>query len=190
MSRQAGRNDVLPRGGNGVIGTAPGGLYKCAPGGLDDWCYIFASRGNEEHWRRLVRAIGREDLLDDPRMADGATRAKNRAAVDAAITEWTSKRTKHEVTKIIAGAGVPCGAVLNTLELLHDPDLHARGMMQNIDHPLRGPVTVPGWPLQMSDSRVALKCAPIHGADTEAIYGEWLGCSSDEIKDLRRRKVI
>jgi formyl-CoA transferase len=190
MSRQAGRDDVLPRAGNTIMGTAPGGLYKCAPGGLDDWCYIFASRGNEEHWRRLVRAIGREDLLDDPRMADGPTRAKNRAAVDAAITQWTSTRTKQEVTEIIAGAGVPCGAVLNTLELLHDPDLHARGMMQKIDHPVRGPVTVPGWPLRMSDSKVALKCAPIHGADTEAIYGEWLGCSVAEVKDMRQRKVI
>ena len=114
MSRQAARNDVLPRGGNGVVGTAPGGLYKCAPGGLDDWAYIFCSRGNEDHWRRLVRAIGREDLLADPRMADGTARFKNQAAVDAAITEWTSKRTKQEVTEIIAGAGVPCGAVLNT----------------------------------------------------------------------------
>ena len=63
--------DQLPRGGNTVPGTAPGGLYKCAPGGLDDLCYIFASRGNEDHWRRLVKAIGREDLLDDPRMTDG-----------------------------------------------------------------------------------------------------------------------
>jgi len=190
MSRQAARDDVLPRGGNIVTGTAPGGLYKCAPGGLDDWCYIFASRGNEEHWRRLVRAIGRADLLDDPRMADGPTRAKNRAAVDAAITEWTSQRTKREVMEIIAGSGVPCGAVLNTLELLHDPDLHARGMMQKIDHPVRGQVTVPGWPLRMSDTKVALECAPIHGADSEAIYGEWLGCSGDEVKEMRQRSVI
>jgi len=123
-------------------------------------------------------------------MADGPTRAANRAAVDVAITEWTSKRTKHVVMEIIAGAGVPCGAVLNTLELMHDPDLHARGMMQKIDHPVRGPVTVPGWPLRMSDSKVALKCAPIHGADTEAIYGEWLGCSVAEVKDMRQRKVL
>ena len=171
-------------------GTAPGGLYKCAPGGLDDWCYIFASRGNEEHWRRLVKAIGREDLLDDPRMVDGPTRAQNREAVDAAITEWTSKRTKQEVTRIIAGAGVPCGAVMTTLELLNDPDLHARGMMQTIEHPIRGPVTVPGWPLRMSDTKVALKCAPVLGADCEAIYGEWLGCSPDEVKDMRQAKVI
>jgi formyl-CoA transferase len=173
-----------------VFGTAPGDLYKCSPGGLDDWCYIFASRGNEEHWRRLVKAIGREDLLNDPRMVDGATRAQNREAVDAAITEWTSKRTKHEVTRIIAGAGVPCGAVLTTLELLHDPDLHKRGMMQKIEHPVRGPVIVAGWPLRMSDTKVALKCAPILGADCEAIYGEWLGCSPDEVKDMRQGKVI
>ncbi|TMJ22544.1 MAG: formyl-CoA transferase, partial [Alphaproteobacteria bacterium] len=93
MSRQAARDDQLPRGGNGVIGTAPGGLYKCAPGGIDDWCYIFAARGNGEHWRRLVKAIGREDLLDDPRMVDGPTRFQHKEAVDTAITEFTSTRT-------------------------------------------------------------------------------------------------
>ena len=190
MSRQAARDDQAPRIGNTVVGTAPGGLYKCAPGGIDDWCYIFASRGNEEHWRRLVKAIGREDLLDDPSMANGAIRAQNREAVDAAITEFTSTRTKHEVTRIIAGAGVPCGAVMTTLELLHDPDLHKRGMMQTIEHPLRGPVIVPGWPVRMSDSKVALKCAPILGADSEAIYGEWLGCSPDEVRDMRKSNVI
>src|ERR1700747_3567723 len=191
MSYQAARgDDQMPRRGNGVTGTAPGGLYKCAPGGLDDWCYIFASRGNEEHWRRLVKAIGREDLLTDPRMLDGATREQNREAVDAAITEWTSQRTKHEVTRIIAGAGVPCGAVLTTLEVMHDPDLHKRGMMQTIEHPVRGPVIVAGWPLRRSDSKVPLKCAPALGADCEAIYGEWLGCSPEEVRDMRQGHVI
>lgn len=190
MSRQSARTDQLPRGGNTVVGTAPGTLYQCAPGGLDDLCYIYASRGNEEHWRRLVKAIGREDLLSDPRMADGVTRAQHREAVDAAITEWTSKRTKHEVMRIIAGAGVPCGALLTTLELLHDEDLHKRGMMQTIDHPLRGPIIVPAWPVRMSDSKVPLQCAPVLGADCEAIYGEWLGCSPDEVSQMRQAKVI
>jgi formyl-CoA transferase len=123
-------------------------------------------------------------------MKDGPTRAANREAVDAAITGWTSQRTKHEVTEIIAGAGVPCGAVLNSLELLNDPDLHARGMMQTIDHPVRGKVTVPGWPVRMSDSKVAVKPAPLLGGDTEAVCGEWLGCSAAEVKDMRQRKVI
>jgi len=64
------------------------------------------------------------------------------------------------LTRIIAGAGVPCGAVLTTLELLHDPDLHKRGMMQKIEHPVRGPVIVPGWPLRMSDSKVPAEMRP------------------------------
>ena len=190
MSRQAGRKDQIPRGGNTVPGTAPGGLYKCAPGGLDDWAYIFASRANEDHWRRLVKAIGREDLLNDPRLTDGAKRAEHRDVVDAAITEWTSKRDKREVTRVIGGAGVPCGAVMTTLELLHDEDLHKRGMMQTIEHPKRGTVTVPGWPLRMSDSKVALKCAPMLGEDCEAIYGEWLGCTPAEVGQMRQAKVI
>ena len=190
MSRQAAMDKQLPRGGNTVPGTAPGGLYKCAPGGIDDWCYIYASRGNEEHWRRLAKTIGREDLIDDPRMKDPVTRGQNKEIIDTALTAWTSQRTKQEVTEIIAGVGVPCGAVMTTLELLHDPDLHARGMMQKIDHPIRGPVTVPGWPLRMSDTKVALKCAPILGADCEAIYGEWLGCTPEEVKGMRQGKVI
>ena len=74
--------------------------------------------------------------------------------------------------------------------LLHDPDLHKRGIMQTIEHPVRGPVIVAGWPLRMSDTKVALKCAPILGADCEAIYGEWLGCSPDEVRDMRQGKVI
>jgi formyl-CoA transferase len=190
MSRQAAMKEQLPRGGNTVPGTAPGGLYKCAPGGLNDLCYIFASRGNEDHWRRLVKAIGREDLLSDPRMSDPSTRGANREAVDEAINAWTSKRTKQEVTEIIAGAGVPCGAVMTTLELMHDPDLHARGMMQTIDHPVRGPTIVAGWPLRMSDTKVALKPSPVLGGDCEAIYGEWLGCTPDEVKEMKQAKVI
>jgi formyl-CoA transferase len=190
MSRQASRKDVLPRGGNRVLGMAPGDLYQCAPGGIDDWCYIFCSRGNEDHWRRLVKAIGREDLLDDPRMKDGATRAENREALDAALTAWTSKRTKREVMETIAGAGVPCGAVLNMKEIMEDPDLHARGMMQKVEHPVRGTVTVPGWPIRMSDTKVAIKAAPVLGGDSEAVYGEWLGRSAADVKDMRQRKVI
>src|SRR5262249_24416389 len=91
MSRQPARTDQLPSGGNTVAMMSPSGLYECAPGGLDDLCYIFTSRGNPEHWQRLVKAIGREDLLSDPRMADGVTRAQHKDVVDAILTEWTSK---------------------------------------------------------------------------------------------------
>ena len=63
-------------------------------------------------------------------------------------------------------------------------------MMQTIEHRLRGSAIVPGRPLRMSDSKVPLKCAPFLGADSEAMYGEWLGCSADELRDMRQANVI
>ncbi len=192
MSRQAQREDgsLLPRGGNDVIGTAPGGLFPCKPGGLDDWAYIFASRGNEEHWRRLVKAIGREDLLDDPRLQDGGMRFEHKDVVDAAISEWTMQHTKQEVMETIARAKVPCGAVFNMKEKLEDEDLQKRGIMAKIDHPVRGEMIVPGTPIMMSDSKVPLRTAPIHGGKNEEIYGDWLGLSAEEVEKMRADNVI
>ncbi len=192
MSRQAQREDgsLLPRGGNDVIGTAPGGLFPCKPGGLDDWAYIFASRGNEEHWRRLVKAIGREDLLDDPRLQDGGSRFEHKDVVDEAISAWTSQHTKREVMEIIASAKVPCGAVLNMKEQLEDEDLRKRGIITKIDHPVRGEMVVPGTPIMMSDSKVPVSTAPIHGGNNEEVYGNWLGLSAEEVKKMREENVI
>ena len=190
MSKQVPFDTANPRAGNDIVGSTPGGLYACKPGGPDDYCFIFASRANEEHWRRLARIIGREDMIDDPNLQDPSARYEARELVDGAITEWTMRHSKDEVMQTIAGAGVPCGAVFNTLELLHDPDLHARGIMTKIDHPQRGEVNVTGWPLKMSDSHVPVQSSPLLGADNEAIYGGWLGYSTDDVKDMRERKVI
>jgi formyl-CoA transferase len=190
MSRQAARDDVLPRGGNGVSGTAPGGLYPCKPGGLDYYCYIFCSRGNEDHWKRLCQVIGRDDMIDDPRLANGDLRFQHQAEVDQAITDWTMQHTKTEVMEAIASQKVPCGAVYNTYELMRDEDFLKRGMMQEIEQPERGKVTVAGWPLKMSGSHVPIKPAPVHGSNNEDVYGEWLGIEAGDVKAMRERGEI
>ena len=191
MSRQSQLSEgVLPRAGNEVMGSSPGGLYPCKPGGIDDYAYIFPARGDEEHWRRLANVIGRADLLEDERLQSSTDRYTHRDIVDAALSEWTMQHTKDEVMATIAEAKVPCGAVYNTRELLHDPDLHERGIMQVIDHPERGDVTVAGWPLRMSDTKVPVKPSPLHGADNEDIYGKWLGLNADAVKDLKERNII
>src|SRR5258705_13496618 len=61
---------------------------------------------------------------------------------------------------------------MTTLELMHDPDLHQRGIMQTIEHPVRGPVIVAGWPLRMSGTKVPPAFAPILAAECGGIYGE------------------
>ena len=190
MSKQVPLTEALPRAGNEIVGSAPGGLFACKPGGPDDYCFIFASRANEEHWRRLARIIGQEDMINDPTLQTPGDRYEARDRVNGAITEWTMQHTKEEVMAAIAGAGVPCGAVFNTLELMHDPDLHARGVMTKIDHPQRGKVNVAGWPLRMSDSHVPVESSPLLGADNDNVYGGWLGYSPEEIIDMRERKII
>src|SRR5882724_4244071 len=109
------------RGGKSVAGTnSPSGLYQCKPLGSNDWIYITTSRGNPEHWGRLMRLIGREELIDDPRFGTGAARVEREAEVDAIINEWTRQHTKEEAMTLISGVGVPAGAVFDTMELQND----------------------------------------------------------------------
>src|SRR5207245_1309762 len=99
------------RGGKTVMGAnAPSGLYQCTPYGPNDWIYVMTSRANPEHWARLMKLFGREELIDDPRYATGAARIEHEAEVDGIVTEWTRKHTKEEAMTLISGVGVPAGA--------------------------------------------------------------------------------
>jgi formyl-CoA transferase len=179
------------RGDGGTLGAnAPSGVYRCRGEGPNDYCYVHATRAGGGHWQRLVRAIGREDLLDDPRFATGQGRAEHAAELNAIIEGWTAGRSKVEVMETLGRAGVPVGAVFDTDELLHDPFLRRRGMFATIHHPVRGDVTVPGWPVKMSDSHVPVASAPLLGQDNEAVYREVLGCTPAQLADLRDSKVI
>ena len=77
-----------------------------------------------------------------------------------------------------------------TYELMRDEDFLKRGMMQEIEQPERGKVTVAGWPLQMSGSHVPIKPTPVHGSNNEDVYGEWLGMEADKVKAMRERGEI
>jgi len=85
---------------------------------------------------------------------------------------------------------VPAGAVFDTDELLHDPFLRERGMFGTVQHPVRGDFTMPGWPVQMSESHVPLRSAPVLGQDNATVYGELLGCSRGQLAELREARVI
>src|ERR1700681_4247405 len=106
-------------------GLVPSALYPCKPGGPNDYVYVFCSRANADHWRRLLKTIGREDLIGDERYDSGAARSQRAAEVDELIATWTRQHTKEEAMKIIGAAGVPAGAVFDTLELMNHPSLAA-----------------------------------------------------------------
>src|SRR3989442_14258985 len=82
----------------------------------------------------FATAIGREDWLPDPRLKDAKSRWEHRDERNEIVRAWTSARTKHEVMTILGKAGVPCGAILDTGEILDDPHLNARGQIHTLEH--------------------------------------------------------
>ena len=185
-------NKPAPRIGNrSVMGTnAPSEAYQCKGGGPNDYCYVYTTRAGNQHWQRLLQVIGREDLLDDPRFASNRDRFANKDAVDGLLGPWMAERTKVEVMETLGRAGVPAGAVFDTDELLHDPFLRERGMFATVQHPVRGEVTMPGWPVRMSDSHVPISAAPLLGADSNDVYSSLLGCSPEQLEGLRAEGAI
>jgi formyl-CoA transferase len=185
-------NKPAPRIGNrSVMGTnAPSDAYPCKGGGPNDYCYIYTTRASNHHWERLLHVIGREDLIDDPRFASNKDRFTHNDELDEIIQPWTTARTKVEVMETLGHAGVPAGAVFDTNELLHDPFLRERGMFSTIQHPVRGEVTMPGWPVKMSDSHVPMQSAPLLGQHTTEVLGDLLGVSAEQVATLRAEHAL
>jgi formyl-CoA transferase len=183
-------NRPSERRGNEIIGGIPGGAYPCAPGGLNDYVYIYVQPINTEMWRAFVTAIGREDLLTDARCVDAKTRWKYEAELNEIVRAWTRSRTKQEVMELLGAAGVPCGAVLDTGEILDDPHLNARGQIHTIDHPTHGTFRLPGCPVHLSDSPAPTTAPPLAGQHTVEILGDMLGMSKDDVALLQARGVV
>jgi formyl-CoA transferase len=178
----------VKRNGNRGAGMAVYGVYKCAPGGDDDYAFIFTS--NEQMWQQLCNAMGQPELATDPRFANAKMRWQNVDELTTILNAWTSQHTKHEVMRILAEAEVPCGKVLDSLELLEDAHLRQRGMIVEVEHPMRGKFWMPGCPVQLEDSPVEVRCAPLLGQHNAEVYGEMLGLSAAQLGDLKAQGVI
>lgn len=189
---QARDNAPCPRTGNQVVlgTTAPSDTYRCKGDGPNDYVYIYSSRAGNAQWERLLKVIGREDLLDDPRFATPQARADHVREVDALVQAWCRDKGKYEVMETLGRAGVPAGAVMDTMELSEDPNLRAREIFVTVDHPVRGAFTMPGWPVRLSRSHVPVTPAPLLGADNEAVYGSWLGYTREQLADLKEEGAL
>jgi len=177
-----------PRQGNRSAAAAPSNLYRCRPFGSND--YVFIHVATVEMWKSLVNILGRPELGDDPRYADRRDRVQFIDEIDDMIEAWTEKRTKQEVMETLASRGIPCGAILDSNEVLADPHLRQRGFITELEHPRRGKYPMPGNPVRLSDSPTEVKRAPLLGEHNDEIYGKALGMSKDELEGLRRDGVI
>ena len=168
-------------------GVAPSGIFPCAPGGPNDWIYVFARP--REHWHRLLKVLGREDLIGDQRYETPAARGERRDEVDALVAEFTRRHDKHEAMRLIGAAGVPAGAVLDTMELLDEPSFARRGILQIMEHP-SGPFKMPSWPVRFDGAPPKVEPAPLLGQHSAEVFGEWLGMSAGDVEALRKEGVI
>ena len=136
-----------PRTGNASHGRVPLNVYPTNDG------YVAMNIAVEEHWHNLLRAMGREDLRDDPRFADNAARVANREATDALVAAWTRTLGKMEAFAIAKRHRIPLAPVRDVDEVMRDRHMHERGMLEWIEHDEIGHIVVPTTPLR------------IHGAD-------------------------
>jgi formyl-CoA transferase len=179
------------RGGKSVgANNVPSGLYPCKPGGANDYVYITTSRANPEHWRRLLSLIGREELIGDPRYDTAAARLSRESEVDAILSEWTRQHPKEEAMRLVLEAGVPAGAVFDTMELMNEPSFEERGILQVMQHGETGPFKMPSWPVRVGGAPPTLKPSPQLGEHNTDVLRDWLGADDDEIEALRRDRVI
>ncbi|MGO9153965.1 CaiB/BaiF CoA transferase family protein [Mycobacterium sp.] len=159
------------------MAVAPYNIYPASDGWLAIICI------SERHWQGVATALGKRELIDDPRFRTQRDRVANIDNVDEEVSSVTRTRTRADLVRDLQAAGVPCAPVKSVREVDTDEHLIQRGMIQYVEHPARGRVPVPGCPLRLSDSPVGpLQAAPPLGASTEAIVAELAGEEAEHVR--------
>ncbi len=182
------RCGIPQRTGLTVPRLAPFGLYRTKDG------YVSICAPQEAFARSLFEAMGRADLMNDPRFRTRDARVENVRELDAIIGEFTSRYTNAEAISILEGAGVPAAPVRNPDEAIRDPRVLARGETVRLNHPKFGAVDDVygmGIPIKFSEATAGFdQPAPELGEHNEAIYGGMLGYSKENLERLKSSGVI
>ena len=177
---------TVPRSGNIEGGGVLGWTYKCKPaGGMDtelnanNYVYIILQRG-EKDFQLACKAFGFEDWLTDPRFSTADARDKNKQAIWERIGAWTADKTKYEVVEILSQAGVPCGPVISTQEMMADESLYDGNTLVKINQGDEiGEFVTPGVPFTLSSYQPVYGPAPELGGNNAEILSS-LGYTAEQ----------
>jgi crotonobetainyl-CoA:carnitine CoA-transferase CaiB-like acyl-CoA transferase len=173
--------------GNRHPDFVPHGCFSCA--GADNWIVVAAS--SEAMWPKLARLLGRGDWAADENLRSAAGRRQIENEIEAAIADWTSTRVPDEAMSLLQAAGVASGVARLPIDLLKDPQLRARGFIQEADRAFIGKHPQPSMPFRETGKPFPIRSAPpTLGEHNREILAGMLGLSDAEIDQLTRDGII
>jgi crotonobetainyl-CoA:carnitine CoA-transferase CaiB-like acyl-CoA transferase len=171
--------------GNTGYYTAPSDAYRTRDG------WILVPTIGDEMFRRWARLVGRADLIADPRCKDDITRAGHASLINEVMRDWCAARTRDEALGELERARIPCGPVYELDEVLADPQVNARHLLEEVEYPGgTAPVPIAAPPVRLNETPAEVRCrAPQLGEHTDEVLGE-LGFAAREIIAFRNQGVI
>jgi formyl-CoA transferase len=163
----------------------PRGAFRCQDG------YLALNVPDDIQWERLCQAMGREDLKDDSRSADGTARAANADFIRPIIEAWLADKTRAQAVALLEECGVPSGPVYTAEDVFDDPHIAARHMLVTVDDPVAGPRKYARSPIHLSAApEIPTDPAPGLGEHTGLVLRDLLGYSEGEVKRLAEEGVV
>ncbi len=171
--------------GSALPGIAPTNAYLC-----QDGAYALIAGNGDSIFKRLMALIGRQDLADDPALADNTGRVQRVIEIDAAIGVWTALRPVQAVLDALDEASVPAGRIYTVADIASDPHYLARGMLQQVTLDDGEQLTVPGMVPKLSVTPgTHRRNAPELGQDSESVLRE-IGLTVEQIAALKARGIV
>jgi formyl-CoA transferase len=176
---------VRERTGSNLTGIVPSNTYLSRDGE-----HVVIGANGDSIFKRLMGLIGREDLANDPGLADNAGRAQRADELDRVIGEWTARHGADDIVRMLNEAQVPNGKIYSIADIVRDPQFLARGMIREVRLPDGTPLKVPGIVPRLDATPGELEwVGPRLGEHTNEVLGR-LGYAAADIAGLRARKVV
>lgn len=178
-------DETLQRNGSRDLLTGPANVFKAADG------HVYVHAGTNPLFPRICGVIGKPELASDERFKDVPSRMANIDAIETEVAAWIGQHTIEEVGEALTAAGIPWGPVATIPDIVASPQIRAREMLIDVEHPTLGTLTLPGIPIKLSASPGSVrKAPPLVGEDTDEVYKELLGLDEQELVALRAEGVI
>ncbi|GAA0368792.1 CoA transferase [Microbispora corallina] len=176
---------VPPRTGNRSVSNAPRNTYRCADGR-----WVAVSTSAQSIAERVMRLVGRPELVDEPWFATGAGRVAHADELDAAVARWVAVRDRAEVLRAFEEAEAAVAPVYDVADVMADPQLRALDAITTVDDPELGPLRMQNVMFRLSETPGGIRwTGRPHGADTAEVLGA-LGVSGEELAALRDKGVV